>query len=284
MNCAQCHNPVTPDAAFCGNCGQLLGQLPVQPTSTQPNNSRPFPVPTSLSQPSIDPRTNPQAIAAIVFGVLGCAGWLIPIIGVILGILAIIFGTIGLRSQKRKLAITGMVLAIPVIAFSLFVWIQAAKELMDEQANHAAPASTTADLQTVTTPCYSTRLPNILTISQSSNSCDFRATSATTGDLYQVKVLDIPDLNANNLATAAKADVDNVVSLITSASIDGEQDSMFVGSPAYTFTLKAADGSAGTITYIHHGSSSGNLVIVFHSQRNGTNFGLEAIENNWYWR
>lgn len=287
MNCSHCNNPITPDAAFCGTCGQPLGQPAAHGQPAAPL----APMPTTMTTVAAPMHTagnahvNPQAIAALVFGVLGCAGWLIPIFGVLLGILAIIFGTIGLKSQKRKLAITGIVLAIPVIAFSLFVWIEAAKQLgQDQQSITSTQAGGDDALQTITTPCYSTRLPSVLTISQNSNSCDFKATNTAAGELYQVKVMDAPDLSADNLAIAAKADVDNVVSIISGASINSEWDSGFVGSPAYAFTLGAADGSAGTIKYIYHSSGSGDLVIVFHSQRSGTKHDLATIENSWYWR
>lgn len=303
MNCPACHNSVAPNAAFCGTCGQalrppattsqaMLHHALAQPPAMQPPSAIAAAQGVQLVSPANQPpanagdaHVNPQAIAALVFGVLGCAGWLIPIFGVILGLLAIIFGSIGIKSQKPKLAKVGIGLAIPVIAISLYVWIEAAKQLAQE---NTAPVTTQksneADLQTITTPCYATRLPRSMTVDQESAGCAFKATDTAAGDLYQVKVMDISRLDASNIKAAAKADADNLVSIIQGSAIDSEWDTSFVGSPGYGFTMSATDGSAATVKYIYHISAEGNLVIVFHSNRNGTDFDLGTIENNWYWR
>jgi len=50
------------------------------------------------------------AIAALVLGIVGVTSWLLPICGLPINILALIFGAIGIKSSKQGMAITGLVL------------------------------------------------------------------------------------------------------------------------------------------------------------------------------
>ena len=65
--------------------------------------------------PPQSPVQNPNdhsglAIAALVLGIVGAASWLLPICGLPINILAVIFGAIGIKSSKQGMAITGLVL------------------------------------------------------------------------------------------------------------------------------------------------------------------------------
>lgn len=319
MPCPNCHQTTSPGAAFCGNCGyQLNGaQAPQPPVAPQPQTTiAPAAQPVSPATPLAPPATaafavqpapqpsyvgstlpagqtdnasqnNGKATAAFVMAVLGCVGWLIPLVGVILGILALIFGTLSLKSRRRVLAIIGIVLAVPVIAVSIFFWVRAAQQVLK---NHASPlsglttSSTSQSLQTISSPCYTTKIPANLTVTQTAGSCTFRALNSTSGEEYEVKVLQIPQLSIANLAQDAQTDAKNIVNATPGGSISDQQVSTFSGSPAYTISIKATDGSAGTIDYIYDTTLQGNLVIVFHAQRSGAHTGLATIENNWSWQ
>ena len=98
------------------------------------------------STTTTDSHNNSKAIAAFVCGVLGCVGWIIPIVGVILGILAIVFGTIAIKSPRRVLAIIGIVLAVPVIAVSIFFWVRAAQHILKERSNSVIGITTPCEL------------------------------------------------------------------------------------------------------------------------------------------
>jgi MFS family permease len=56
-------------------------------------------------------------------GIIGLIAWLIPLIGMILGVLSLVFGTMSTRSSHRNLAIAGIVLGSITIALSLFGFV-----------------------------------------------------------------------------------------------------------------------------------------------------------------
>jgi hypothetical protein len=110
---------------------------------------------TSLADESM--QHNSKGIIAFVLGVLGCIGWLIPLVGVTLGVLALAFGTMALKSKKKVFAIIGIVLAVPVIAVSIFFWVRAAQSVLKSKSTTVSglvTKSTSSSLQTITTPCY----------------------------------------------------------------------------------------------------------------------------------
>lgn len=63
---------------------------------------------------------NSHSIAAFILGILACIASYMIIPGIILGIAAIVFGIIGQRSERKGMAIAGIVLGILSILSSLF--------------------------------------------------------------------------------------------------------------------------------------------------------------------
>ncbi|GGG14346.1 DUF4190 domain-containing protein [Paenibacillus aceti] len=78
-------------------------------------NNYPPPFPPG---PPVVPKTNGKSIAALVLGILSTLFILFPYIGIILGIMAIIFSSLSLKEIKRRyeqgrgMAIAGMVCGI----------------------------------------------------------------------------------------------------------------------------------------------------------------------------
>jgi hypothetical protein len=86
-----------------------------------------------------------KAIAAFVLGVIGLIGWIIPIVGLTLGILALIFGTMTTKSSRRKLAISGVVLGSITIFLSLCAFVYNIQAATKQQAANNTSYSTTAE-------------------------------------------------------------------------------------------------------------------------------------------
>lgn len=248
------------EATLCGNCGFQLASPTVNQVSTT-NSSR----------------SDVTALIGLVAGILGCVGWLIPLAGVMVGGIALVCGIIGLKSSRRIFALIGISTAIPVIAVSIFFWIKAAQHL--QQAT-----TSSAPVETVVTPCYSARLPGGLAVTQIDNSCTFEASSSSGSVRYAAKVVNVPSLTADTLAQTAQTDITSIVKSSAGSSITSEQTSTFNGNPAYVVMLKATDGSAGTVAYIYHATTQGNLVIVVHAEQNGKNDVLSSLEKSWSWR
>jgi hypothetical protein len=62
----------------------------------------------SSSSVSGDPSKDWMAIVALVAGILSLCGWLFPLCGFPLSIIAVVFGILGMKSTKRTLAIVGL--------------------------------------------------------------------------------------------------------------------------------------------------------------------------------
>jgi hypothetical protein len=217
---------------------------------------------------------------------LGLVGWLLPIVGVILGILALVFGSIALRSQKRTFALVGIFLGVPVLAVSIFFWVQNAQAILSERENASRTAATsgTAQAGAISTPCYTTKVPSELTVTQKAGSCTFEAVNTKRGEQIVVKVLAADTLDASGLEKGAQEDAQNVVSMIPGGSITEEVSTTFAGSPAYKVGLAATDGSAGVIYYVYKPTDQGKLIIVLRTKASGDDYELDSIEQSWSWR
>lgn len=274
MVCPQCQQTVDPGAQFCGNCGFKLPQT--APAAYQP--------PTQTSSVNTQDHSG-KAIAAFVIGVLGLPASLIPIVGIVFGILAIIFGSISIHSRRKTLAKIGIVFAVIVLLASTFLWVMSAQELAKEQENGGSLATNSGKLQPITTPCYSTKIPAEMHVTKTDGSCTFLGASAGSKEQTEVKVIQVPGLTLASLATAAKADAANVVGSIPGGKITNQSTATFAGSHAYQIEIKSTDGSAGIISYVYDTTAQGNLVIVLHTQAqaHGDNYNLSLIESNWAW-
>lgn len=102
--CHRCASPIEEDAVFCPICGASLRQPEVY--SCQPQ-----------AYPANDPKW-----AAITALVLGIVSTLLPCMAMITGVLAVIFGIIGIKSSQKAMSIIGLVFgAVGLLLFLLIV-------------------------------------------------------------------------------------------------------------------------------------------------------------------
>ncbi len=66
-------------------------------------------------------RPRGYGITALVLGIVGATlgWWIIPFLGFIASILAIVFGALGLKSQTRGMAMAGLILGIVSVVLSI---------------------------------------------------------------------------------------------------------------------------------------------------------------------
>lgn len=55
---------------------------------------------------------NKRAKVGMILGLVSIAGWIVPLFGYPLTILAIVFSSLGLKSEKKKIALAGLILGI----------------------------------------------------------------------------------------------------------------------------------------------------------------------------
>lgn len=150
MRCPSCDASNPPENRYCRNCGQKLPATPDSATAEEALDVLPaLPVPAAersedpLQQPAAEgeeeadlvstliPYKNPRALAAYYCGFFA----LIPGIGFLLGLVAIVLGILGLRyasanpkARGAAHAITGIILGVvasfcwnPIVCFLLYL-------------------------------------------------------------------------------------------------------------------------------------------------------------------
>lgn len=59
------------------------------------------------------------AVTSLILGLLSIAGWILPLIGYVLTILTISFGSLAIKSKRRGMAISGLVLGIIFLVITI---------------------------------------------------------------------------------------------------------------------------------------------------------------------
>jgi hypothetical protein len=285
MQCPQCQQLASVDAAYCGNCGAPLTVGSAEQIGLSGTAAIVMPAEAVSTTGILD--HSGKAIAACVIGALGLVAWLVPIAGLLFGLAAMISGTIAFHSRRRVFARTGIALSVLVLGASLFMWVHSAQQLSKANPATASSTNSSADgsLQVVVTPCYSTRLPRNMSLVGKNGSCTFMGTDTTTGEQQGVKVLNVVGLSQATLADVARGDAANIVQSIAGGKLNDERSTLFAGSTAYQASVMGGDGSGGMVDYIYNPTLQGNLVIVTHSQvhMSGGSSDLSLIESNWKW-
>lgn len=66
-----------------------------------------------------DNKSGVKAKVGFILGLVGIVAWIIPLFGYPVTIVGIVFSCLGLKSSKKKLAVTGLVLSIIFLAATL---------------------------------------------------------------------------------------------------------------------------------------------------------------------
>ena len=119
MNCPKCNHEISVDAQFCGNCGQPVTQTATPVESVVQTSVQPV---AQVPVAPVESSDSGKAIASLVLGILGFVGSLIPLIGLIMGIGALMLGLNSKNSAKKGMATAGLILGIIVIVLSLIFW------------------------------------------------------------------------------------------------------------------------------------------------------------------
>ena len=98
-----------------------------QPYSTQPYMGQPYMAQPYLAQPNMGQQAKDRkglAIASLVLGIASTVLFCLVYLDTPLGILAVVFGCLGLKSSKKGLAIAGIILgAVGIIASIAFTFV-----------------------------------------------------------------------------------------------------------------------------------------------------------------
>lgn len=124
MICKKCNQQYDDAARVCPHCGMQKETGASYYSTQQPNMQQ-----TTYDKPA-DPNAKTMAIISLVCGIVGIVlAWLVPIVGIILGVIAMAISNIAkksLQGDQKKMAVWGRYCGIGAIVVSVISWIVSA--------------------------------------------------------------------------------------------------------------------------------------------------------------
>ena len=233
-----------------------------------------------------------KAGMALIFGILGIVGGLfIPLVGIGMGVTALVLASVARQSARKRLSTAGIVLAILALLASMASWAYVISK--DPRFNHttAKPAAS-ASGQAITaknliTPCYTVNFVTALNIQNNRGSCNMNAFNGATFDASSnaYKVYGTTSaVTASGFSGLAKQAIESDVHQnLPTFVVTQEHSGQFAGSPAY---FVVATNKAG-ISFIEaaalHLTSNGDNFFVFIHAANGNSIDLNELQAGWHW-
>ena len=280
-------------------------QTPPQAVVSQPVVSLPPPVQTNapavpsyaVAQPASH-HGETKSILSVVFGALGIPGaFLIPIIGLVLGIAGAVLGTLSRSAVKQRLGTIGIVVSSLAIITSLGTWAYNISQYQKAQGGGSSSApsvkqspNANKSSELTSTPCYTAEFAAGMTVESTSNSCQLRAfngqdfTSST--DVYKIYSNKTAATDeASFMGTAKKALEEDIAGNLPGFQVEDQGPATFAGSPAYI--IKANDRTNGLAiveaAVLHETAAGDNVFIMAHAV-NGDSVNLKDLESGWEWK
>jgi hypothetical protein len=241
------------------------------------------------------PHSHLKVILALVFGVIGIAGsFLIPLLGIVFGIAAIVLASLHSPAVGKLLRLTAFSVACVAFLCGLAVWVMIASRnstLRQQQGNGLVTSSGVSGSQvSLVTPCYSLGFSDQLTISNQQGSCSMEAYNGTnfndSSDVYKVLSTDVTNVTALNFDQLSKLAIENdVQNTLTGFVITSEQAGQFAGSQAYFVKAYNAkdDVIAEEAAVFHAGSAKQNYFVLVHATK-GDSIDVSELESQWAWK
>lgn len=241
----------------------------------------------NYAQAPVQTHGHTKPVLAIVFGVLGVGGALIPLIGIAFSIAGIVLSTLTPKSAGRGLKNTGLILAIIGLVVSLAAFVFAAVHNPHLRAGSSFAAKGSVSLST---PCYGVHFASRLTIDNQSGSCTMTAYDGTTATnsttIYKILSSKATAVNTTNLTAVAKPAIEqDVASSLPDFKITTEHATQFAGSPAYIVTLynQNKDVAAIEAAIFHPTKQGSNFFVIVHANI-GSSIDLNNLESSWQWK
>ncbi len=334
MDCPTCSQPLENGAAFCGNCGQaiveqpqLIGAGPVANVArassksdetiatvlTNGEHSTFNPVYNGIGSPLVAATLSPGAMPAyavpvvgqqrdhmraalsLVFGLLAVVGAMVmPLVGLLLGLVGVILGTLSRRYLKRGLGLAGLIISSIGILVAMASWVYVvshAAEATKVAQTNVSKTNTSAVVaaNVLSTPCYDISFVNRLNVQNANGSCNMNAFDGSTLDVSKsaYKVFATASaVSPTGFTGLAKAALDRDISQsMPDYHITNETTTQFSGSPAYIVTTSNGAGvSLLEAAVLHSGSASGNnFYVIIYATTSGT-ASLHDLELGWQWK
>ncbi|MHB1865210.1 MAG: hypothetical protein ACYCPS_03555 [Candidatus Saccharimonadales bacterium] len=281
--CPKCNQTIENGAFFCGNCGfKLVPNLPNQTIASESAIPR-YAVPSTHHKQH-------WAAMSLAFGILGiCGGLLIPILGVVLGLVGLVLITSSFKMTHGWLKLTGSVLPALALLFSIGIWVFVATHNTKQTINGNYQTANGVSTMSVTTPCYTLSFNTYLNVNNNSGSCALNAYNgpslASSTDVYRVLASETSTVNLSNFDSLSKQSLlTNVTKNLPGFIVTDEASSIFSGNPAYF--VQALNSSSGVAvieeSVFHQNSSKDNFFLIVHAL-NSKSANLSDVETSWRW-
>ena len=115
--CTKCGKKVIRGDMYCRNCGAIVNQSAIEARTPLPEEQK------EVIQIPGDASRNWRAILSAVFGVIGLLSSFYIYPGFFFGVLALIFGLTGRKSQKKEISKWGWILGLAAVLLSAGIGI-----------------------------------------------------------------------------------------------------------------------------------------------------------------
>jgi hypothetical protein len=169
---------------------------------------------------------------------------------------------------------------------SLGNWAYVAQHLSKQTKSRssAKDAASTANLETITTPCYTTAITKGL--NPAVTGCKFDTSSPNQE--FTVGADSISGLNADNFAARAPSIMKTTIKgdeTTGGGTITSQGATSFNGSPAYQAAVSLEGGFYGSFMFVYHPVSHGeNLFVLAHVMKDRHNVSLSPLDSTWAWQ
>jgi hypothetical protein len=286
--CPKCSQPTETGATFCGNCGFRLipenSQTYLGQVSTQLATSIPV-----YATPKNHHKRHWAALA-LVFGLLGiAASLLLPLVGIIFGIVGIILISSSFSIARGWVKPSGLVVSI----LSIFVGILLAvvPQLQNSKTHAAVQPGTTNGVATISieTPCYSIRFKTFINIDNNKGSCSINAYNGvnfdTSSNIYKIVASSVSNINSSNFDSVSKTAIaSDIAKHLPGFNITSQNSDTFDGASAYSVYAYDPGSNIAMIeeSVLDSGSSGNNFFVIIHAV-NGQSTNLNSLKAGWQW-
>ena len=287
MICTECKQEVEEGAVFCGNCGHPTG---LKHSLPKPAHHAPE---YALAKPT-QHKGEVASLIAVILAVMGIPGAIVPVLGLALGIFALVIATTIRRSHKRLANLIAIIAACVAIVVSLGSWaytLTHEKELSKMKNKPSGETSMIVSTSKLDTTCFTLQFAfSFNTDHDKYDNCDVRVFEGQTiemsNNVYKVYGNKVPSINETNIADKAKEAIEKDVSTtLPGFTISGARYAQFAGSPAYIVNAVDAQNNIAVVeAAVFHESPEGyNLFSLVHATK-GANTDLGDLEDAWQWK